>query len=784
MKSILLTTALAMSAGVTMFGQTSLDLTSQALLHQIRLEQQKNTGFRAPRKAGPVATSHVLVMMTVADGISAADYAADGVNVLMQRGNIAVAEVAVDDVERVASLQGVKGLQISREQRPMMNEARKSTGVDKIHAGTDLAQPYTGKGVITGIMDSGMDPNHINFKDANGNTRIKQLSYIRANAAGTDAISTVYSDEPDSKYPLSRYTTDSNSSYHGTHTMGIMAGGYRGNLKYALKTGTGEATVYNDSPNPFYGVAYDSDIVAACGTLGDAYIALGVESVLDYAYEHNQPAVVNLSLGSNTGGHDGYDALNQYLSLAGEEAIICVSAGNEGNYPIAITKTLTDDETEVKTFFHNFYFDSAYNGTDYENLHYGAQYIYSDDDTPLDVQFVIFNKKRGRVAQRFVVPTTSNGTATYYVSSSDYSTSSDDVLSSQLAQYFKGYVGIGSNYDSNVDQVHGTGTHSRYYALLDVYLQPNTEGLNADGNYVLGVIVNGVAGQRVDIYSDAYGIDFTSNGVDGWTDGSCNGSISSMACGENIVVVGSYNTRDDWGALDGVVYGYDSYYYPEEISSFSSYGTLIDGRNLPHICAPGATIVSSTNTYYIDSALSGGELTEGALQARYDGGSIPNFWEIAAGTSMSSPFVSGAIALWLEADPTLTISDVLDIIEKTAVKDEYVNGDKFTGDPVQWGAGKFDAYAGLKEVINRRAGVNDIHADSDNRLIVQALGGNNFNVFLGGEALSIKVYSTAGSLVKSVATDSNELNVDLSTLTPGIYIINANNRLNQRVVVK
>ena len=42
-----------------------------------------------------------------------------------------------------------------------MDVVRKEIGVDKIHQGLDLPQAYTGKGVVTGIVDGGIDPNHI-----------------------------------------------------------------------------------------------------------------------------------------------------------------------------------------------------------------------------------------------------------------------------------------------------------------------------------------------------------------------------------------------------------------------------------------------------------------------------------------------------------------------------------------------------------------------------------------------------------------------------------------------
>lgn len=749
----------------TSISASELDLTSQSVLRQLR-QQRNGVVAIATTKATPLAVeakSQTVVTLTrLAAGATEYDLETEGVDVLCRRGDICVCAVDIDDVERIASLDCVKHLQLSRQLRPMLDQARAAVGVDNIQAGIDLPQAYTGKGVITGIVDSGVDPSHINFKDSDGNIRIKQLSWIRANAAGTAPITTQYTNNSDDINQISSFKTDDTSSYHGTHTMGIMAGSYRGNLDYAVKTGEHECEVKTNQPNPFYGIAYDSDIVASCGTMGDGYIAYGVQDILWYAEDHNQPCVINLSLGSNSGAHDGKDNMCEFLTLAGKEAIICVSAGNEGNYPVAIEKTFTDTDTSVKTFIHNFYFTS---GT-YEGLIYGGQYIYSQDESALDVQFVIYSKSRNRIAQRFTLPATPTGNATYYISSTDYQQSSTDVESQALAKYFDGYMGIGSGYDSN------TG---RFYAMIDTYLFPK------DDNYLVGIVVNGKAGQHANLYSDAVGTYYTSYDISGWTDGSCNGSINSMACGDNIIVVGSYNTRDDWGSLDGVVRGYADTYTPGEISSYSSYGTLSDGRNLPHVCAPGASVISSASRYYIEPVLSAGSLTEGALQARQTSDTRTNYWITSAGTSMATPVVAGAIALWLEADPTLTVDDVKDIISTTSIKDDYVTG--YTGDPVKWGAGKFDAYAGLKEVVRRSASVGSVNVD-EKRLMIKALGDNRFNIFLSGEPIDVNVYAVSGALVATKHASDGELDLDLDALSRGIYIISVNGTNNERVAIR
>jgi hypothetical protein len=764
----------------SMAAQANLDLGSQAMLRRIRLENQagENSSVRVPLKPNfakttlstPTVQNSVLALLRVADGATAELLEQNGVEVLSKRGNIAIVSLDIDKVEQVAGLEFVKRMQLSKEQFAKLNLARSASGIDEIHtAGEGLPQAYTGKGVVAGIVDSGIDVHHINFKDDDGNIRIKQLTYVRANAAGTDQITTPYfPDDPD--HDISYFITDSNESFHGSHTLGIMAGSYRGDITYPLLKDEHVVDIVTEK-NPYYGVAYDADLVVSCGTLGDGYIAYGIEYILDYAYTHEQPAVINLSLGSNTGGHDGVDMMNEYLDLAGEEALICVSAGNEGDHGVALHKNLTEGDVELKSFFEPFYFGkSDYIGTDYYKLNYGAMYFYSDTDDDFEIQAIIFNKRRNRIAQRFVVPSGATlGKATYYISSSDYQQSTDDVVTQSLGNYFDGYLGMGVQYDD------GSG---RYYALIDLYLTPNQTS-NADDNYIVGFVVTGKDGQRIDCYSDATATAFTSYGIDGWAEGTADGSINSMACGKNIIVVGSYNTRDAFGSLMGVEVGFSDHYNPGEISEYSSYGRLNDGRQLPHVCAPGATIISSTNNAYIEANTL---VDEESLQGKVTGSTRDYYWQATAGTSMATPLVAGSLALWLEADPTLTVDEVLDIIAQTSDKDEFVNDPNI--DPVKWGAGKFNALEGLKMVL-RNAGIGGIVADRDNRLLFSVAGTNRYNVCLAGEkALNIAVYDLSGKTVKTLNVQGDEACVDLNGLAAGVYVLNVNGTSSKKVTVK
>lgn len=768
--------ALMFSASLSLSAQSSLDLLSRSQVRKqllMQKQQEKGTFDKKMVKLKSVMgvpASHSLAIIKMSPGSTEDDLRAEGINVLRSRCGFAFVSVPVSDVERVSKLRSVRRMQLARPVKQKMKYARAATGVDKIHQGSGLPQAYTGKGVVCGIVDGGIDPNHINFRNADGTSRVGWLAWLTQNpyATSIDNAVTIRDYQRDE---MKNFTTDDNTSYHGTHTLGIMAGGYRGTSTVSTPNSNedekGLATLAQEA-NPYYGVAYDADIAAACGDLMDLIIAMGVDYISQYAEYENKPCIINISLGSNTGAHDGKGVINQFFDLMAEEynTKICISAGNEGDLKIALNKTMTAEDNEMKSFVTGYDYEFTAGTKTYTRA--GSIEFYSDSDEPFEIQAVLFNKSRGRIAKRFslTISTENQGSGKYWVSSSDYQQYDSDMIDMTLANYFNGYVGIGWDIDPD---------NNRFYSLLD-YMLINNE-TNADHNYELGFVVTGKEGQRIYAYCDGTFSQLGNEGVADWDDGMYDGSINDMATGKSTLCVGSFNTHEEYGGLDGYSYLSSADIPTGEITNFTSYGTLIDGRTLPHVCAPGANIVSSANYYYVNAGYVGNE----GLVAKTDDDGRTNYWAPMMGTSMASPHVAGAIALWLEADPTLTMDEIKDIIAKTAIKDEAVQ----KANPIQAGAGKFDAYEGLKEVLRRGAsGIGGVTADR-NRLVVTATGDRSFNVFLGGaKELRTAVYDITGKFVKLNTTKGDEASIDLSSLAKGVYVINVNGCHSQRVVVK
>lgn len=102
-------------------------------------------------------------------------------------------------------------------------------------------------------------------------------------------------------------------------------------------------------------------------------------------------------------------------------------------------------------------------------------------------------------------------------------------------------------------------------------------------------------------------------------------SISSMACGQNVVAVANLDAARD------------------TVNISSSQGPTRDGRSKPDIGAPGTDIVAA-------KAFSGPD----------------DLWVSMTGTSMASPYVAGVVGLMLAANKKLTAAQILGILQRTA----------------------------------------------------------------------------------------------------------------------
>lgn len=172
----------------------------------------------------------------------------------------------------------------------------------------------TGKGVIIGFIDSGIDYTHPAFMDENGDTRIEYI-YDLNNEVIYDKNTinrAIKSTDPYSIVP------ERDETGHGTHVVGDACAGGRVPIRYR-------------------GAAPDASIIMVKGGRGNwvlsSEIMKGLKFLLDKSKELDMPLVVNISLSTNNGAHNGTSLLEQYISVVAnlERVTIVIAAGNEGD---------------------------------------------------------------------------------------------------------------------------------------------------------------------------------------------------------------------------------------------------------------------------------------------------------------------------------------------------------------------------------------------------------------------------------------------------------------------
>jgi subtilisin family serine protease len=148
------------------------------------------------------------------------------------------------------------------------------------------------------------------------------------------------------------------------------------------------------------------------------------------------------------------------------------------------------------------------------------------------------------------------------------------------------------------------------------------------------------------------------------------GGIASPGNAPWVLTVCAFSTKGTYNTTDDVM------------ADFSSAGpTAVDFGAKPDICAPGVGVVSTSapgSALYAAGALV--TPTSLLIPGTVPGGFPFLPYESLSGTSMSTPLVSGAVALMLQANPNLTPNLIKAILEFTAISKQGVS-------PLKQGAG-------------------------------------------------------------------------------------------------
>ncbi len=228
---------------------------------------------------------------------------------------IVTGRIPVQRIEAVRGQDFIKSLKAARGLNPVLHATVEETGAaaDQLPQGS-LAN--SGAGVVVGIVDYGCDFAHRNFRDDNGDSRIEALWHqggvTQAGApfgygrefSRDDLTQALSAADPYDDLGYQLFDPNKRGT-HGTHVMDIAAGS---------GGGTGVNGVAPAADIVFVDVSH-ADLPGGgpqvVGTsFGDSVRLL---EALQYIFERadGRPCVINVSLGTNGGPHDGTTLVEQ-----------------------------------------------------------------------------------------------------------------------------------------------------------------------------------------------------------------------------------------------------------------------------------------------------------------------------------------------------------------------------------------------------------------------------------------------------------------------------------------
>lgn len=270
-----------------------------------------------------------------------------GAKVEILNENFASIVIVPTKVEEFASFFEIEYLQFPQRMFYILSESYGNACLSNVH---NIA-PYNllGRGVVLGIIDSGIDYSHPDFRNEDGTTRIASLwdQTISGNSPigfelGTEYTKEQINDALMQPTPLETLALVPSIDIvgHGTAVAGVAGGNGR-------VSGGREV-----------GVAPGADfIVVKIGTETEASfprtleVMRAIKYVLDKAREINKPVAISIGFGMVQGGHDGRTMLEIYIDqmAARWKCNIIVGTGNQGNQATHTQGIMEiDEEREIQ----------------------------------------------------------------------------------------------------------------------------------------------------------------------------------------------------------------------------------------------------------------------------------------------------------------------------------------------------------------------------------------------------------------------------------------------------
>ncbi|MEP7049968.1 MAG: S8 family serine peptidase [Pseudomonadota bacterium] len=523
-----------------------------------------------------------------------------------------------------------------------------------VHAASVRRETHTsGQGVVVGIVDTGVDLTHPDLQTGDHKTRVAWLLDVARDPAklhvdledeygctlkGSGCAIYAASDLDQLLATSADLPTDPFG--HGTHVASLAAG-------------NGLA-----SPTPRYlGIAPEATYVIArvaspSGSIEDADVLRAVKFVFERAEELGMPAVVNLSLGSDFGAHDGSSALEAGLSSMVGPAFpgraIVVAAGNSAGLYDGLENAYPGPfgiHTEVHVARESVsrvpLLTPALGGP----LTRGTAYVWLQFRDGDEVSVGLDDRNGTRVPP---VPVGSGFT--------------NDPQDTTAVKPNVGITIINGIDNGLAPDGVNPGRNAAILTIDGAWLADTDFVIHLEGHGTAQLWVQGVGDLDPELSLGAL-----------FPRGEKQGTVNVPASAPNLIAVGATLNRNQWVDYAGTAIempnlGSTDNAPLDTIAYFSSAGPNALGMIKPDIVAPGVWVAGAMARSADPRSTSNGFFANQGLCPRDDEQCfvVDEKHAIAAGTSMAAPVVSGAIALLFERDPTLNQDAVRAILQAGA----------------------------------------------------------------------------------------------------------------------
>lgn len=525
-------------------------------------------------------------------------------------GNIYALSASLESVKKLSDQKNVLRIEYTEHHLTLMDDTSDVRNrINPIKYGlSPLTQAYDGTNIIVGIIDSGTDFSHPDFKNTGGSSRIKYLWDMTKPIAANTPTAFGYGQEwTNNDIDLGLCTHDDTPHFgHGTASTGIAAGNGLAIHKYA-------------------GVASKADIIVVALDFNRTgfTIADAVQYIAAKANILNKPFVINASVGEYYGSHDGTDLEAKIIDgmVTGAGKCLVASAGNAGSIPFHVGYNITTIDTNFTWIKSP---SSAINVSEYadtlqiKNVRYTVGVNNIGYTNLGNIGFKAYNYALGILKR----DTLFNGT---------------------------NRIGI-------VESVASINTFGVYE--LNISIRPDSL------NYLWRIEHSGTG--RI----DSWNFDYVTTGLPSVgiyskilkykKADTTQTIVSSFQCSNEVITVANYVNRNQYIDVNGTVQTTTE--TPGEIAASSSVGPSRDYKIKPDVASTGATVLASAAMGLIPGLISA------APYVVAQGG----YHITAGGTSASSPVVAGLAALYLQKNPTATNQQIKQAIINCAYTDGFV----------------------------------------------------------------------------------------------------------------